>query len=129
MAGFLLRVLVVAAGLWFASAVLSGVEVRDVGSLLLAALLLGVVNAAVRPVAVILTLPLTIVTLGLFLFVINAAMVGLVAWLLPGFSVSGFWSALFTSVFVSLMGWVASSFIGPRGRFEVIVIQRRQAPR
>lgn len=125
MAGFLLRVLVVAAGLWLASLMLPGVVVRDAGSLLLAALVLGVVNAAVRPVAVILTLPLTIVTLGLFLLVINAAMVGIVAWLLPGFSVSGFWSALFTSVFVSLMGWMASSFIGPRGRFEVIVIRRR----
>jgi len=125
MAGFLLRVLVVAAGLWLASLMLPGVVVRDAGSLLLAALVLGVVNAAVRPVAVILTLPLTIVTLGLFLLVVNAAMVGIVAWLLPGFSVSGFWSALFTSVFVSLMGWIASSFIGPRGRFEVIVIRRR----
>jgi len=125
MAGFLLRVLVVAAGLWLASLTLPGVVVRDAGSLLLAALVLGVVNAAVRPVAVILTLPLTIVTLGLFLLVVNAAMVGIVAWLLPGFSVSGFWSALFTSVLVSLMGWMASSFIGPRGRFEVIVIRRR----
>ncbi len=125
MAGFLVRVLVVAAGLWLASLMLPGVVVRDAGSLLLAALVLGVVNAAVRPVAVILTLPLTIVTLGLFLLVVNAAMVGIVAWLLPGFSVSGFWSALFTSVFVSLMGWIASSFIGPRGRFEVIVIRRR----
>lgn len=128
MAGFILRVLVVAGGLWLASAWLAGVEVRDVASLLLAALVLGVVNAAVRPVAVILTLPLTIVTLGLFLLVINAAMVALVAWLIPGFSVSGFWPALFTSLIVSLTGWIASSFIGPKGRFEVIVIRRRQAP-
>ena len=128
MAGFILRVLVVAGGLWLASAWLPGVEVRDVSSLLLAALVLGVVNAAVRPVAVILTLPLTIVTLGLFLLVINAAMVALVAWLIPGFLVSGFWPALFTSLIVSLTGWVASSLIGPKGRFEVIVIRRRQAP-
>jgi len=125
MSGFVLRVLIVAAGLWLASHIVPGVEVRDVGTLLLAALVLGVVNAAIRPIAVVLTLPLTILTLGLFLLVINAAMVGFVAWLFDGFSVAGFWSALFASVVVSLTGWVASSFIGPRGRFEVIVIRRR----
>ncbi|KPL27206.1 MAG: hypothetical protein AMJ72_10155 [Acidithiobacillales bacterium SM1_46] len=129
MSGFIIRVLIVAAGLWLASIAVPGVEVRDIGTLLLAALVLGIVNAAVRPVVVILTLPLTIVTLGLFLLVINAAMVGLVAWLFAGFSVAGFWSALFASVVVSLTGWIASSFIGPRGRFEVIVIRRRYPQR
>jgi putative membrane protein len=129
MSGFIIRVLIVAAGLWLASIAVPGVEVRDIGTLLLAALVLGIVNAAVRPVVVILTLPLTIVTLGLFLLVINAAMVGLVAWLFAGFSVVGFWSALFASVVVSLTGWIASSFIGPRGRIEVIVIRRRYPQR
>ncbi len=129
MSGFIIRVLIVAAGLWLASIAVPGVEVRDIGTLLLAALVLGMANAAVRPVVVILTLPLTIVTLGLFLLVINAAMVGLVAWLFAGFSVAGFWSALFASVVVSLTGWIASSFIGPRGRFEVIVIRRRYPQR
>ena len=73
MKGFLLRVLIVALGLWVASAIVPGVEIDDAGTLLIAALLLGIVNAFVRPVLVILTLPLTILTLGLFLLVINAA--------------------------------------------------------
>lgn len=125
MTGFLLRLLISALGLWLASAVVPGVYVAGVGTLLIAALLLGVVNAIVRPVLVILTLPITIVTLGLFLFVVNAAMLGLVAWLLPGFAITGFWPALGASVVVSLVSWLASSFIGPRGRFEILIARRR----
>src|SRR5215204_762424 len=84
--GFILRVLVVALGLWLASVLVSGIQVEDGWTLLGAALLLGIVNALVRPLLVILTLPITILTLGLFLLVINAAMLGLVASLLTGSS-------------------------------------------
>ena len=94
MAGFLVRCLVSAVGLWLASLIIDGIAVQGVGVLLAAALLLGVTNALVRPVMIILTLPFTILTLGLFLFVINAMMLGLVAWLLDGFALSGFWAAL-----------------------------------
>lgn len=125
MAGFILRLLIVALGLWLASELVPGIEVRGVGTLLGAALLLGIVNAVVRPVFIILTLPLTVVTLGLFLLVINAAMLGLVAWVFDGFTIAGFWAALFGSVVVSVTGWLASYFIGPRGRVEVIVVQHR----
>ena len=79
MIGFLLRVLIVMAGLWLASVLVPGIQIRDGWTLLFAALVLGVVNAIVRPLIVILTLPITILTLGLFLLVINAAMLGLVA--------------------------------------------------
>jgi putative membrane protein len=65
------------------------------------------------------------VTLGLFLLVINAAMLGLVAWVFDGFTIAGFWAELFGSIVVSITGWLASYFIGPRGRVEVIVVQRR----
>jgi putative membrane protein len=65
------------------------------------------------------------VTLGLFLFVVNAAMLGLTALLLPGFHVAGFWSALFGSIVVSFVSWLASAWIGPTGRFEVLVVERR----
>jgi len=82
--------------------------------LLGAALLLGLVNAIVRPLLVILTLPFTILTLGLFLLVINAAMLALVAWMFDNFSIAGFWPALLGSIVVSLIGWLASYFIGPR---------------
>jgi putative membrane protein len=92
--------------------------------LLLAGILLGVVNSIIRPIAIVLTLPMTIVTLGLFLLVINAGMVALVAWMLPGMHVAGFGSAFWTALLVSLTGMVGSWFIGPKGRFEVIVKRR-----
>jgi putative membrane protein len=81
------------------------------------------VNGFVRPVAFLLTLPITIVTLGLFLFVLNAAMFGLVAAMLDNFAVSGFWSAIFGSIVVSITSTIASWYIGPDGRIEVIVIR------
>ena len=115
MVGFLLRVLTVMFGLWLASELVPGIEVQGVGTLLGAALLLGVVNAVVRPLLIILTLPVTLVTLGLFLLVINAAMLGLVAWMFDDFHISGFWAALFGSILVSIIGWIAASFIGARG--------------
>lgn len=125
MRGFLLRWLIGALGLWLASAIVSGVYFAGVGTLLVAALLLGVVNAVVRPLLIVLTLPITIVTLGLFLLVINAGMLALVAWLLPGMTITGFFPALWASLIVSLLGWIASGFIGPHGRFEVLVVRRR----
>jgi putative membrane protein len=72
----------------------------------------------VRPAAFILTLPLTVITLGLFLFVLNAAMVGLAARLVPGFQIAGFWTAMGAAVIVWLVSWLGSSLIGPRGHFE-----------
>jgi len=124
MLGFLVRTLISAAGLWVASRLVPGFSIAGTGTLLLAGLLLGVANGFVRPLLFWLTLPLTIVTLGLFLFVLNAAMVGLVAALLEGFTISGFFSALFGSLIVSLTAWVASAFIGPRGQLEVLVVRR-----
>ena len=113
-----------AIGLWVASKLVPGVEINDGWSLLWAALILGIVNAIVRPVVILLTLPLTILTLGLFLLVINAAMLSLVAWLLDGMTVAGFWSAFFGSIVVSITGWIASGFIGEHGKVEVITFER-----
>ena len=124
MRGFLIRVLIVAAGLWVASKLVPGVTINDGWSLLWAALVLGIVNAVVRPVIIILTLPITILTLGLFLLVINAAMLSLVAWMLDGVTVAGFWSAFFGAIVISITGWIASGFIGDQGRVEVINTQR-----
>lgn len=126
MAGLLLRLLIGALGLWLASVLVPGIEIRGVGTLLLAALLLGITNALVRPLLIILTLPITVVTLGLFLLVINAAMLGLVAVLLDDFAIAGFFSALFGAVIVSLTGWIASWYIGPSGRIEVMVVRDRR---
>jgi putative membrane protein len=120
MVGFLLRAAIAALGLWVASLVLPGISFESPGKLAIAALLLGIVNAVVRPIAFILTLPVTVVTLGLFLFVLNAAMVGLVARLVPGFTISGFWTAMGAAVIVWLVSWLGSSLIGSKGRLERI---------
>ena len=112
-------------GLFLASELLPGVSIEGTGTFILAAFLLGIVNAVVRPIAFVLTFPLTIVTLGLFLFVLNAAMFGRVAALLDNFTVAGFWSALFGAIVVSITSTVASWYIGPDGKFEIFVIRRR----
>ncbi len=112
-------------GLFLASRIVPGVAIEGTGSFILAAILLGIVNAVVRPLAFVLTLPLTIVTLGLFIFVLNAAMFGLVAALLGNFTVSGFWSALFGAIIVSITSTVASWYIGPDGKYEVFVVRRK----
>jgi putative membrane protein len=116
MTGFLLRAVITAIGLWLATVWVHGVRIDDATTLLLAGLLLGVVNAIVRPIAFILTLPITVVTLGLFLLVLNAAMVALVAWMLPGFHLyGGFRAALLTWIIVWLTGLVGSMLIGHQG--------------
>ncbi|HSD74789.1 MAG TPA: phage holin family protein [Steroidobacteraceae bacterium] len=120
MTGFILRALIAALGLWLATEWVNGVSIDSPGTLVIAGLLLGVVNAIVRPLAVILTFPITLVTLGLFLLVVTAAMVALVAWFLPGFHLAGFWPALWTALIVGLTGWVGSWFIGPKGKIEVV---------
>jgi putative membrane protein len=121
MSGFLVRVLITALGLWIAQAIVPGVEITGVGTLILAALLLGIVNATVRPLIVLLTLPITVLSLGLFLLVVNAMMLALVAALLDGFVLRGFFPALFGSLVVSITSWLAAWYIGPAGRIEVIV--------
>ena len=125
MPGFLIRACLVALGLWLATAWVSGVSIDTPATLILAGLLLGIVNSIVRPIAILLTAAeMTILTLGLFLLVINAGMVGLVAWMLPGMHVAGFWAAFWTSVLVSLVSFVGSWFVGGKGKVEVIVKRR-----
>lgn len=126
MRGFIVRMLITALGLWLASVVVRGMHFTSPWWLLGAAVLLGVVNAIVRPIILVLTLPITIVTLGLFLLVVNAAMLGLVAAILPGFALGGFFSAVFASIIVSLTSWLASWFVGPRGRIDVMYKRRSE---
>ena len=125
MIGFILRLTITAAGLWLADFLLSGIRIDGIGTLAVAALLLGIVNALVRPLVVFFTLPLTILTLGLFLMVVNAAMFGLVAMFLEGMHVAGFFSALFGWLIVSITSTVASWYVGPKGRYQVMVVERR----
>jgi putative membrane protein len=122
MTGFVLRALITAVGLWIATRWINGIRIDDAATLVLAGALLGIINAIVRPIAIVLTLPITILTLGLFLLVVNAGMVALVAALLPGFHIfGGFWAALGTALIVSITGWIGSWLIGSRGKIDVYV--------
>jgi putative membrane protein len=123
MAGFLLRLAISAFGLWVAAKIVPGMAFDGAGSLVVAAFLLGFANAFVRPLVVLLTLPLTILTLGLFLLVVNGLMLMLVAWLLPGFSLAGLGSAVLGALVSALAAWFASSLIGPSGRVEVMAVR------
>jgi len=120
MAGFILRGLIAALGLWAATEILDGFRIDTPMTLVLAGLLLGVVNAIVRPFALLLSLPALLLTLGLFLLVVNAAMLGLVALMLPGFRIAGFWTAVGGAIIVSVVSWVGSWFIGSGAKVEVI---------
>ncbi len=121
--GFLVRVLVNALAILFAAAIVPGIEIRGVLSALGAGLVLGLVNAVVRPVLLVLTLPLTLVTLGLFLFVLNGLCLWLTSALVKGFEVHGFWPAIFGALIVSLVSWLLTAFLSDQGR--IVVITRR----
>ena len=92
----------------------------EAGTYLWIGLLFGVVNALAGPVLRLLSLPFVVLTLGLFLLVVNAAMLGLVALMLPGFQIATFWTAVLAAIIVSIVSWIGSWFIGSRGRVEVI---------
>lgn len=101
-------------GLWAADYVFAGIRFESAGALWVSGLLLGLVNAVVRPVLILFTLPLTLFTLGLFLLVINALMVLLVANLVPGFHLAGFATGFWVALFLSLFGWVTNLVLGRR---------------
>lgn len=121
MTNFFLRAAIASLGLWLASAIVPGFGFDNGGWLIVAALVLGVVNAIVRPLLIIFTLPVTILTLGLFLLVVNALMIALVAWLVPGFHVASFGAAFWASIIVSLVSWVGSWVFGPKGEVQVTI--------
>ncbi len=124
MQGIILRTLITGLGIWLATYLVPGVSASSTEALIWAAIALGLINAFVRPVLVLLTLPFTIVTLGLFLLLLNAAMLNLAGWFVDGFEVVGFWSAVFGAIVVSLVSGLCSHFIGPKGRYEVLVARR-----
>ena len=109
---FLFRVLFAAVGLYIATRLVPGIAADGWTTLLIAGLLLGVVNAVVKPVVVVLTFPITLLTLGLFLLVVNAAMLGLVAWLLDGLVVKGLISGMLGAIVVGVVSWAGQVLIG-----------------
>ncbi len=112
MARLLVRIIAAAVGFWIASRIIPRVHVGGWESLLWAGLLLGVINALVRPVIVVLTLPATILTLGLFLLIVNGFTVWLVTKLVHGVQIQGFWYAVLTAIIISLTSWVVGAVMG-----------------
>ncbi len=109
---FIIQAVVTMIGLWLSAQVVPGVAFTNTGSLIAAALILGLVNAVVRPFMVIVTFPITIVSLGLFLLVVNAAMIGLTAMFLGGFAVNGLWAGIGAAIVTGVVSWIAGAFIG-----------------
>ncbi len=119
MKGFIARTFITAFGLWIADTLLPGIRFDGVVSLWLSAFLLGVVNAVVRPLVVLLTLPITFLSLGLFMLVINGSMLMMVAAFVGSFHIAGLGSAVIASIILGVSGWLANGYIGDQARVEV----------
>ena len=118
MIGLLIRWVIITVAIIFASYMLDGIEVKSFFSALFAAAALGILNALFRPILIILTLPINVLTLGLFTFLINALMLKMASGIVPGFEVHGFWTAIFGSLIISVISWLLNAFISDRGRVE-----------
>lgn len=126
MNGIILRWLILTLAIIIAAYLFPGIEVGSFGTALLSALVLGILNAFFRPVLIILTLPINILTLGLFTFVINAALLMMTSGLIGGLIVNGFGSALLGSLIISLVSWLLSSFVNGQGRIGSIQVELHQ---
>ena len=118
--GFLIRVLINALAIYFTAAIVPGIALSGLMAALGAGLVLGLVNAVVRPILILLTLPFTILTLGLFLFVLNGLCLWLTSVLVKGFEIHSFWSAVFGSILVSVVSWLLTTSVSDRGQIIVI---------
>jgi putative membrane protein len=113
---FLLRLLLNGVAVFLAAQLIPGIGVASPGAALVAGIVLGLVNAVIRPVLILLTLPATVLTLGLFIFVVNAICLALAAWFVPGFTISGFWAALFGALVISVISWLLSVILIDKDR-------------
>jgi putative membrane protein len=126
MKGIVLRWLILTLAIMIATYLIEGIEVKGFGSALFAAAILGILNAFFRPILIILTLPINILTLGLFTFVINALLLMMASGVIGGFEVHGFWAAFWGSLVISLISWLLSSFINEHGRVGYIDLKKRE---
>ncbi len=125
MNGLLIRWLILTVSILICAYLIDGIHVAGFFSAFVAAAFLGVLNALLRPLLVLLTLPINILTLGLFTFVINAVLLLMVSGVVTGLEIRGFWSALGGALIISLISWVLLSFISDKGRVEYIDLKRR----
>ncbi|MFH1481112.1 MAG: phage holin family protein [Pseudomonadota bacterium] len=122
----MIRWLILTAAIMMASYLIDGIEVDGFFSAFLAAAILGILNAFFRPILIILTLPITILTLGLFTFVINALLLKFASGLISGFEVYGFWAAILGSLVISVVNWLLSSFVNSQGKIEYTRFQQKK---
>ena len=125
MKGLLIRWLILTAAIMVASYLIDDIRVRGFSSAFFTAAIVGLLNAFFRPILLILTLPINILTLGLFTFVINALILKMASGVIPGFDVDGFWSAVFGSLIISAVNWFLTSFINEQGRVEYIDLKQK----
>ena len=125
MSGLFFRWAVLTAAIVAAAYLIEGIQVSNFFAALFAAALLGVLNALLRPILILLTLPINILSLGLFTFVINALLLMMVSGVIGGFLVTGFWPALIGSVIISLVSWGLTALVSDKGKVEVITLKRR----
>ncbi|MFQ5668065.1 MAG: phage holin family protein [Candidatus Binatia bacterium] len=126
MRGLLIRWVTTACALWLTSVVVEGIVADGIAPLFFAALVLGILNALLRPLVLVVTFPINLLTLGLFTFVINGAMLKLTGEVVRGFAVHGFWSAVIGALLLSLISFVLNLFISDTGRIEYIYVKRIQ---
>jgi len=129
MNGLFLRWLLLTASILFASYVIDGIYVSGFFSAFFAAAILGILNAVFRPVVILFTLPINILTFGLFTFVINAMMLKMASGVIAGFEVRGFWSAVFGALIITVVNWLLTAFVNDKGRVEYIDLHRKNGDR
>jgi putative membrane protein len=129
MRGILIRWLILTAAIMFASYLIGGIRVEGFFSAFFAAAALGILNAFFRPILIILTLPINILSLGLFTFVINAMLLKMASGVISGFEVYGFWSAVFGSLIISIVNWILSSLISEPRRADYIEMKKKDGDR
>jgi putative membrane protein len=129
MAGILIRWLTTTAAIVATAYLLDGIQVSGFFSAVFAAAMLGILNAFFRPIALLLTLPINILSLGLFTFVINALMLKMASGVIPGFNVYGFWAAIFGSFLISVISWLLNSFISEHGSLTAMNSKKRPGAR
>ena len=126
MRGLVLRWVVTAFALWLTSQLIRGIEIHGVGAVFIAALVLGILNAFLRPLVLFLTFPINLLSLGLFTFVINGFMLWLTSQVVRGFAVHGFWSAVIGALLLSLISFALNVFVSDSGRIEYIYVERTE---
>ena len=129
MGGIILRWLTLTAAIIAAAYLLDGIRIGSFFSAFFAAALLGILNAILRPIALVITLPINVLTLGLFTFVINALMLKMASGVIPGFDVHGFWTAIFGAFFISIISWLLNSFISDKGSVTYFKVRHEQGSR